>query len=174
MITIIITIMYTIDSITWTFCKISFKLAISPIISKELLRSIDLFSVQFQGTYNWSVQIFKGIVRSVQLKGYYCSISRKVAIDRSKFSKELGDRSTLNAITLEKVAIDQFKFSKELGDRSQNITYKIKTDDTLDSAKIGQFLPFYTHLHSSFLVDSVLFVQTQYEADMNLFIILIF
>jgi hypothetical protein len=71
-------------------------------------------------------------------------------------------------------AINLSKFSKEFGDRSQNITYKIKTDGTLDSAKIGQFLPFYTHLHSSFLVDSVLFVQTQYEVDMNLLIILIF
>ena len=98
----------------------------------------------------------------------------KVTIDRSKFSKELDDRSNLNAITLWKVAIYRSNFSKELSDRSQNITYKIKTDDTLDSAKIGQFLPFYTHLHSSFLVDSVLFVQTQYEANMNLLIILIF
>ena len=96
----------------------------------------------------------------VQLKGYYDSISGKVAIDLFKFSKELGDRSNLNAITHGKVAIDWFKFSKELGDRSQNITCKIKTNDILDSAKIGQFLPFYTHLHFSFLVDSVLFVQT--------------
>jgi hypothetical protein len=46
-ITIIITIIDTIDSITWTFCTISFKLAIGPIISKELLRSIALFTVQF-------------------------------------------------------------------------------------------------------------------------------
>jgi hypothetical protein len=65
-------------------------------------------------------------------------------------------------------------FLEDLGDGSQNIIYKIKTDGTLDSAKMGQFLPFYTHLHSSFLVDSVLFVQTQYELDMNLLIILIF
>ena len=137
-ITIIITIMYTIDSITWTLCTIYFKLAISPNISKEFFRSITLFFVQFQGTCDQLLQIFKGIAQLVQLKGYYCSISGKVVIDRSKFSKELGDRS-------------------------QNITYKIKTDDTLDSAKIGQFLPFYTHLHSSFLVDSVLFVQTQYD-----------
>jgi hypothetical protein len=78
------------------------------------------------------------------------------------------------AITVGKVAINRSKFSKELGDRSQNITYKIKTDGTLDSAKIGQFPLFYTHIHSSFSVDSVLFVQTQYEADMNQLIILIF
>ena len=96
----------------------------------------------------------------VQLKGYYDSIFGKVAINLFKFSKELGDQSNLNAITHGKVAIDWSKFSKELGDRSQNITCKIKTDDILDSAKIGQFLPFYTHLHFSFLVDSVLFVQT--------------
>ena len=89
-ITIIITIMYTIDSITWTFCTISFKLAIGliiskellrsialfsiqflsnlwsiPLFSKELLRSIALFSVQFQGTCNRSVQIFKGIGWSI-------------------------------------------------------------------------------------------------------------
>jgi hypothetical protein len=95
-------------------------------------------------------------------------------IDQFEFSKELGNRSNLNAITVGQVAIGWSKFSKEIGDRSQNITYKIKTNDTLDSAKIGQFLPFYTHLHSSFLVDSVLFVQTQYEADINLLIILIF
>ena len=85
-ITIIITIMYTIKSITWTFCTISFKLAIGPNISmeffvidqfilctvsfklvigpnisKKILRSFDLFSVQFQGTCDRSVQIFKGI-----------------------------------------------------------------------------------------------------------------
>jgi hypothetical protein len=93
-ITIIITIMYTIESITWTFCTISFKLAIGPNISKEFLRSIALFSVQFQGTCDRSVQIFKGIARSVRLKGYYCLISEKVAINQSKFSKEFGDRST--------------------------------------------------------------------------------
>ena len=71
-ITIIITIMYTIDSITWTFCTISFKLAIGPNISKEFLRSIDLFSIQFQRTCDRSVQIFKEIGRSVHLKCYYC------------------------------------------------------------------------------------------------------
>ena len=31
----------------------------------------------------------------------------KVVIDRFKFSKELGDQSTLNAITVGKVAVDQ-------------------------------------------------------------------
>ena len=46
-ITIIINITYTIENITWTFCTISFKLAIGPNISKEFLRSIGLFIVQF-------------------------------------------------------------------------------------------------------------------------------
>ena len=90
------------------------------------------------------------------------------------FQRNFCDRSPYSLYNFRGPAIDWSKFSKELGDRSQNITYKIKTNDTLESAKIGQFLPFYTHLHSSFLVDSILFIQTQYEADMNLLIILIF
>ena len=106
-ITIIITITYNIDSITWTFCtisfklaigrnisqeffvidrfifcRISFKLAIGRNISKEFLRLIDLFSIQFQGTCDRSVQIFKRIARSVQLKCYYSweSCDRSVQI----------------------------------------------------------------------------------------------
>jgi hypothetical protein len=54
----IITITYTIDSITWTFCTISFKLAIGRNISKEFLRSINLFSVEFLSNLQ-SVIIFQ-------------------------------------------------------------------------------------------------------------------
>ena len=129
------------------------------------------FSVQFLSNLR-SVLIFQRNFCDWSLYSLYNF--RGPAIDRFKFSKELRNRSNLNAIIVRKVVIDRSKFSKELGDRSQNITYKIKTDGTLDSAKIGQFLPFYTHLHSSFLVDSVFFVQTQYKTDMNLLIILIF
>jgi hypothetical protein len=63
-------------------CTISFKLANGPKISKEFLQLIAVFSVQFQRTCDRSVQIFKGIVRLVQLKGNYYSISGKVAINR--------------------------------------------------------------------------------------------
>ena len=68
------------------------KLVIGPKISKKFLQSIAVFFVQFQGTSDRSVQIFKGIVRSVQLKGYYYSICGKVAIDLI-FNKEKWDRS---------------------------------------------------------------------------------
>ena len=163
--------MYTINSITWTFCTISFKLAIGLIISKELLRSIALFSIQFLSNLR-SIPLFsKELLRSIALFSVqFHSNLRSVPL----FQRNYCDRSPYSLYNFRGPAIDRSKFSKELGDRSQNITYKIKTDDTLDSAKIGQFLPFYTHLYSSFLVDSVLFVQTQYGEDMNLLIILIF
>ena len=73
-------------------CTISFKLVIGPIISKELLWSIDLFSMQFQGTCDLSVQIFKGIVRSVQIKGYYCSAECHAQIFKRLLERNFGLR----------------------------------------------------------------------------------
>jgi hypothetical protein len=59
-------------------CTISFKLVISPIISKELLRSISLFSVQFLSNLRIGPIIFKGIIAIDRL--ILCTISFKLAI----------------------------------------------------------------------------------------------
>jgi hypothetical protein len=63
---------------------------------------------------------FQTCDRSKYFKGIFvidrlilCTISREPAIDRSKCSKKLDDRSKLKAITVGKVAINRSKFSKE-------------------------------------------------------------
>jgi hypothetical protein len=77
---------------------ISFKLAISPIISKKLLLSIALFSVQFLSNLR-SVPLFQ---RNYCDRSSYSLYNFKgPAIDRSKFSKELCDRSNLKATTVQ-------------------------------------------------------------------------
>ena len=110
-ITIIITITYTNDNITWTFCTISFKLAIDCNISKEFLRSIDLFSIEFfsnlrsvvifQKEFLWSidllsVEFLSNLWSIVILQRNFCDQSiyslynfRGPGIDQSKFSKKL-------------------------------------------------------------------------------------
>jgi hypothetical protein len=84
-ITIIITITYTIDSITWTFCTISFKLAIGSNISKEFLRLIGLFSVQFLEKLAIDPNISKEFLRSIGL--FPVQFLEKLAIDPN-ISKE--------------------------------------------------------------------------------------
>ena len=91
------------------------------------LRSVLIFQRNFCDRSLYSLYNFRGpaIDRSKfsnelrDRSNLNAIIVGKVMIDQSKFSKELRDRSNLNAIIVGKIAIDRSKFSKELGDRSQ-------------------------------------------------------
>ena len=89
----IITITYTIDSITWTFYTISFKLAIDSNISKKFLWSIRLFPVQWKNLRSiekYSKEFF-AIDREI-FKGIFCDRSQKIRLkflDRSQVFLEI-------------------------------------------------------------------------------------
>ena len=88
-----------------TFCTISFKFAIGPNISKEFLRSIDIFFVQFLSNLR-SVLIFHRnflrsitkihCTRSIASFSRNCTINKP--IDRKNFFEILGPIASLKEI----------------------------------------------------------------------------
>ena len=115
-----------------------------------------MFSVQFLSNLR-SILIFQmNFLQSINLFSVqFLSNLWSVLI----FQKNFWNHSIYSLYNFRGPAIDQSKFSKELG--------------TLDrwhirKCNIRQFLSFYTHLHSSFLVDSVSnTIRSRYEPPHN-------